>query len=126
MTIMTHPDSDSRYHTRPAKPDYGLTPHLAVHGVVAALYLLSTVLAWSFDFHPFSASLHGYLMVFGGLITALLAFGPSLNARDAGDLRRIHLFKRYTSPILGFTAGVGLIALWIFAFSESFAGSIFA
>jgi len=121
---MTYPTSDERYHESP-KPDDGLDPHLIVHGVIVALYVASPFMAWVLQFHPFSASYHGWLMWTAAVLIALVAFGPSLNAREQGNVHGVYFYKKYISPILCIASVLGLVALWWFAFSEAYAGSVF-
>ncbi len=120
---MTSLTSDERYHNDPNKPDLGL--HYFVHGFVAILYLISPFVAWAFEFHPFRQSFHGFFMWGAGLVFAMLAFGPIHNAIEQGNTRFINLYERILSPMLMVASILVFVAVWVFAFYESYAGSVF-
>ena len=115
-------DSDTRYHDDPYTSP--LTGHYILHGAIIALFVLSPFLAWGFDFHPFRQSFHGYIMWGAAVVFAMLAYGPIQNAVEQQRLGFVLLYRRILSPVLMAVSTLALVATWVFAFYESYAGSV--
>jgi|GEM_PF-5606916 len=109
-------------------PNTDLFGHYVVHSALAVLYFVSPLLAWTFDFHPLRQSAHGWFMFLGAGILATMAYGPPYSATHAPNqsslMRRLRAYRIF-SPIWAVVSVLGLVALWVLAFHESYDGSVF-